>query len=313
MSATLATPQIDNRQVAPAIIDKKPKPIAKKQNPTALVSLLSGAIAGGVEATATYPFEFAKTRAQLVQSGAGGSKNPFAVLAQVAKSDGVGAIYTGCSTLIVGTAFKAGVRFLSFDSIRNRLADERGVLSPARGILAGMLAGTAESIIAVTPTERVKTALIDNAKSASAERYRGGFHATKMILQTQGIAGLYRGLISTTMKQSATSAVRMGSYNVLKEFSRQKNLPQNSAVTFGLGAVAGTITVYATQPFDTIKTRAQSAQGASTMEAFRSVLQHGGVRAFWSGSTMRLGRLVFSGGIVFTVYEKVAALLTPSA
>jgi solute carrier family 25 citrate transporter 1 len=213
----------------------------------------------------------------------------------------------------VGTAFKAGVRFLSFDSIRNRLADERGVLSPARGVLAGMLAGTVESIVAVTPTERVKTALIDNAKSSSAERYRGGFHATKMILQTHGLPGLYRGLVSTTMKQSATSAVRMGSYNVLKEFSRQKNLPQNSAVTFGLGAIAGTITVYATQPFDTIKTRAQSARGATTMEAFRSVMQSAGVRGFWSGSTMRLGRLVFSGGIVFTVYEKLAALMTPSS
>jgi solute carrier family 25 citrate transporter 1 len=115
------------------------------------------------------------------------------------------------------------------------------------------------------------------------------------------------------MKQSATSAVRMGSYNVLKEFSRRKNLPQNSAVTFGLGAIAGTITVYATQPFDTMKTRAQSAQGASTMEAFRGILQSAGVRGFWSGSTMRLGRLVFSGGIVFTVYEKVAAILTPSS
>jgi solute carrier family 25 citrate transporter 1 len=312
MSATLATPNVDVRALSPTTAKMPAQPTAKKQAPTAMVSLLSGAVAGGVEATATYPFEFAKTRAQL-QAGTGGSKNPFAVLAQVARSDGVGAIYTGCSTLIVGTAFKAGVRFLSFDSIRNRLADERGVLSPARGVLAGMLAGTVESIVAVTPTERVKTALIDNAKSGSAERYRGGFHATKMILQTHGLPGLYRGLVSTTMKQSATSAVRMGSYNVLKEFSRRKNLPQNSAVTFGLGAIAGTVTVYATQPFDTIKTRAQSAQGASTMEAFRSVMQSAGVRGFWSGSTMRLGRLVFSGGIVFTVYEKLAALMTPSS
>jgi solute carrier family 25 citrate transporter 1 len=311
MSATLAPPNVDVRALSPTTAKMSAKP-TKKQAPTAIVSLLSGAVAGGVEATATYPFEFAKTRAQL-QAGTGGSKNPFAVLAQVARSDGVGAIYTGCSTLIVGTAFKAGVRFLSFDSIRNRLADERGVLSPARGVLAGMLAGTVESIVAVTPTERVKTALIDNAKSSSAERYRGGFHATKMILQTHGLPGLYRGLVSTTMKQSATSAVRMGSYNVLKEFSRQKNLPQNSAVTFGLGAIAGTITVYATQPFDTIKTRAQSARGATTMEAFRSVMQSAGVRGFWSGSTMRLGRLVFSGGIVFTVYEKLAALMTPSS
>lgn len=280
----------------------------KRHAPSALVSLISGAVAGGVEATATYPFEFAKTRAQL-QITANRSSNPFSIIFSTVRGDGFGAIYTGCTTLIIGTAFKAGVRFLSFDSIRQQLADESGALSPARGILAGMLAGTVESIIAVTPTERVKTALIDDAKRGTMQ-YRGGFHAFKSILQTQGISGLYRGLISTTMKQSATSAVRMGSYNVMKELSRQKNLPQNSATTFGIGATAGIITVYATQPFDTIKTRAQSAKGASTGEAFRSVLQSAGVRGFWSGSTMRLGRLIFSGGIVFTVYEKVAAILS---
>ena len=281
-----------------------------KHRPSAAVSLAAGAIAGGVEATVTYPFEFAKTRAQLQINA--GSRNPFTAIANVARSDGIGAIYTGCSTLILGTAFKAGVRFLSFDSIRNRLMDEHGVLSPSRGILAGMLAGGVESVAAVTPTERIKTALIDDAKS-STRRFRGGFDATRSIVATQGFPGLYRGLVSTTMKQSATSAVRMGSYNVLKEASKKHNLPQGSATTFAIGALAGTITVYATQPFDTVKTRAQSACGASTGEAFRSVLMQAGIRGFWSGSTMRLGRLVFSGGIVFTVYEKVAALLNRSA
>lgn len=58
-----------------------------------------------------------------------------------------------------GTAFKAGVRFLSFDSIKNQLKDHNGKLSPGKGILAGMIAGCVESVIAVTPTERIKTAL----------------------------------------------------------------------------------------------------------------------------------------------------------
>lgn len=305
MSATtLAVPGPDPTLVKlPARLPSTTKP-ATKTSPPAHISLLAGAVAGGVEASVTYPFEFAKTRAQLY---AGGSKNPFTVIAQVARSDGVGAIYTGCSTLIMGNALKAGVRFLSFDSIRTRLADERGVLSPARGVLAGMLAGTVESVVALTPTERVKTALIDDAKGQ--RQYRGGFHAAKSILAAQGISGLYRGLLSTTMKQSATSAVRMGSYNVLKELSRRQNLAQNSATTFTIGAIAGTITVYATQPFDTIKTRSQSAKGATTGEAVRSVLKETGVRGFWRGSTMRLGRLVFSGGIVFTVYEKIVAVL----
>jgi solute carrier family 25 citrate transporter 1 len=118
------------------------------------------------------------------------------------------------------------------------------------------------------------------------------------------------------MKQAATSATRMGSYNILKEVVADRRKGQTTSktmdqvVTFATGAAAGTITVYATQPFDTIKTRAQGAQGQSTMEAVSSVWRDSGVKGFWSGSTMRLGRLVLSGGIVFSVYENVAALLT---
>lgn len=113
------------------------------------------------------------------------------------------------------------------------------------------------------------------------------------------------------MKQSATSAVRMGTYNVLKELTIQYDLPQNAIVSSATGATAGTITVYATQPFDSVKTMSQSARGATTAEAFRKILAERGVRGFWSGSTMRLGRLVFSGAIVFTVYEQVARILSP--
>lgn len=78
-----------------------------------------------------------------------------------------------------------------------------------------------------------------------------------------------------------------------------------------MGAIAGVITVYCTQPLDTIKTRSQGAIKVGTMEAMRDVFSTTGVRGFWRGSTVRLGRLIFSGGIVFTVYEKVVDILMP--
>ncbi len=81
------------------------------------------------------------------------------MIRQIVAIEGVAALYTGCSTLILGTVFKASVRFLSFDAIKNRLADDNGKLSGASGILAGMVAGCVESVVAVTPTERIKTAL----------------------------------------------------------------------------------------------------------------------------------------------------------
>lgn len=64
-----------------------------------LVSLCAGGIAGGVEAFCTYPFEFAKTRVQLY--GHGGIKNPFRIVGNVIKEEGITALYKGCSTMIV--------------------------------------------------------------------------------------------------------------------------------------------------------------------------------------------------------------------
>jgi solute carrier family 25 citrate transporter 1 len=81
------------------------------------------------------------------------------MIRQVVRTEGVSALYTGCSVLITGTIFKASVRFLSFDAIRNCIADDNGRLSAGKGILAGVVAGCVESAVAVTPTERVKTAL----------------------------------------------------------------------------------------------------------------------------------------------------------
>lgn len=102
----------------------------------------------------------------------------------------------------------------------------------------------------------------------------------------------------------------MGTYNFLKETAKRHGVSsRNSFATFGMGATAGVVTVYATQPFDVVKTRSQSARGATIYEAVKSIWTDYGVTGFWKGSSMRLGRLLLSGGIVFSVYEQVAGVL----
>jgi solute carrier family 25 citrate transporter 1 len=209
-----------------------------------------------------------------------------------------------------GSVAKDGIRFLSFDTIKNAFADpETGTLSPLRNMLAGMASGVVASVFAVTPTERIKTALIDDARNA--KRFHSSMSAVRAIFREDGLLGLYRGFAGTTLKQASATAFRMGTYNILKDFEKTRNMEQSTATNFANGAIAGIVTTYTTQPFDTIKTRSQSAKGASTIEAFTSILADDGLRGFWRGTTMRLGRTVFSGGILFTVYEQVAAVLNP--
>ncbi|KAG8631174.1 hypothetical protein KVT40_000314 [Elsinoe batatas] len=267
-----------------------------------LASLVAGGLAGGTEATLTYPFEFAKTRVQLkVEAGASASRNPFKVVADVVREEGPRALYKGCSNAI---------RFLTFDRIKDGFKDkETGKLSAVNSLLAGMSAGIVASTLAVTPTERIKTALIDDARSKGARRFRGAIHCTTTLIAQNGLKDVYRGYVTTTVKQMGTTTFRLGSYSIIKDYESTKGIEQTTAVNFANGVVAGTLTTYATQPFDVVKTRAQSVKGAGTVEAFQSVMADYGVKGLWRGTTMRLGRTVFAGGILFTTYEAIVKVM----
>ncbi|KAG5363242.1 Tricarboxylate transport protein [Yarrowia sp. B02] len=279
-------------------------------------SLVAGSTAGAVEGLVTYPFEWSKTRLQLVDKSSTASRNPLVLIYNTAKTQGLGAVYTGCPAFIVGNTVKAGVRFLGFDAIKGMLADKDGKVNGPRGVLAGLGAGVLESVVAVTPFETIKTAMIDDRQSKNP-RYQGLFKGTAQLIKDKGISGIYRGLVPVTMRQAANQAVRLGSYNWMKVFiqSRQKDpkAPLSSLSTFLVGAFAGIVTVYTTMPLDTVKTRMQSLEAKKeyrgTFHCFARIFKEEGLLTFWKGATPRLGRLILSGGIVFTIYEKIMEIL----
>ncbi|KAL1746629.1 mitochondrial carrier domain-containing protein [Schizophyllum fasciatum] len=290
-------------------------------------SLFAGATAGAVEAFLTYPTEFVKTRAQLGGPRAaslggppGGPPGPpreapLAILRSTLRERGARGLYAGCGALVVGNAAKAGVRFLTYDHLKALLADAEGRVSAPRSLLAGLGAGMAEAVLAVTPSETIKTKLIDDAKRARPQ-YRGLAHGTLAIVRAEGLRGVYRGLVPVMARQGANSAVRFTTYTTLKQFVQSTARPGQqlpSTITFGIGAVAGLVTVYSTMPLDVIKTRMQAldarAQYRGVLHCAYRIATEEGVRRFWTGTGPRLVRLVFSGGIVFTVYENVMRLV----
>ncbi|KAK4246799.1 mitochondrial carrier domain-containing protein [Corynascus novoguineensis] len=272
------------------------------KGPSALRSVLAGATAGAVEIAITYPAEFAKTRTQLNRRLAEGQKLPWPPFGRQ--------WYAGCTTLIIGNSAKAGIRFVAFDQYKKLLADADGKMSGPRTVLAGFGAGVTESLLAVTPTESIKTTLIDDRKSANP-RMRGFLHAVPIIARERGIRGFFQGFVPTTARQAANSATRFGSYTALKQLAEGYTAPGEklgAAATFAMGGIAGLITVYVTQPLDTIKTRMQSIEARSMYgNSFRCaaiIFKQEGLLTFWSGALPRLARLIMSGGIVFTMYEK---------
>ncbi|KAI0420142.1 mitochondrial carrier domain-containing protein [Xylaria grammica] len=197
-----------------------------------------------------------------------------------------------------------------FDSIRSFFEDPvTHRLGTVQSIASGMIAGVFASTLAVTPSERIKTALIDDARTT--RRFRSPWHCVAVLYREQGFRGaLYSGYVTTTLKQIGTTGFRLGTYSAIKDWERSKGVPVDGVLTsFANGAVAGTVTTLATQPFDTVKTKAQQAKRTGTMDSIRAIMAEDGVRGFWRGTVMRLGRTVVSGGILFTANEEATKML----
>ncbi|RYP50227.1 hypothetical protein DL768_004211 [Monosporascus sp. mg162] len=293
--------------MATATAQKEDVPKTTYKKPSAFRSILAGATAGAVEIAITYPADFAKTRSQLNRNLADGAKLPWPPFGRQ--------WYAGCTTSIIGNSAKAAIRFVSFEQYKRLLADDEGKVSGARNVIAGFGAGVTESLLAVTPTESIKTTLIDEHKRAHP-RMRGFLDAIPVIARERGVRGFFQGLVPTAARQSANSAVRFGSYTSLKQLAESYTAPGEklgAVATFGIGSIAGAITVFSTQPLDTIKTRMQSIEArrvyGNSLRCAALIFKQEGVLTFWSGALPRLARLVLSGGIVFTMYEKSMELM----
>ncbi|EHA20132.1 hypothetical protein ASPNIDRAFT_136079, partial [Aspergillus niger ATCC 1015] len=264
--------------------------------PSSLRSIIAGSTAGAVEIVA-------KTRSQLNRRLPDAKKLPWPPFGSQ--------WYAGCTTLIIGNSLKAGIRFVAFDWLKSLLQDENGQISGPKTVIAGFGAGFTESLLAVTPFESIKTQLIDDRKSQNP-RMRGFLHGSRVIFQERGVRGFFQGFVPTTARQAANSATRFSSYTMLKQMAQGYVAPGEklgTASTFALGGIAGLITVYVTQPLDTVKTsRMQSLEASKNYKnsfvCAARIFKDEGIFTFWSGAVPRLARLIMSGGIVFTMYEK---------
>jgi solute carrier family 25 citrate transporter 1 len=145
---------------------------------------------------------------------------------------------------------------------------------------------------------------------------RGFLQAVPIMARERGLRGFFQGFVPTTARQAANSAVRFSSYSFLKHLAESYTAPGEklgTAATFATGGLAGLITVCVTQPLDTVKTRMQSIEArqvyGNTFRCAAMIFRQEGVLTFWSGALPRLARLVLSGGITFTMYEKMMELL----
>lgn len=275
---------------------------------TGLKGIVAGGITGGIEICITFPTEYVKTQLQLDEKGATKQYNGIAdCVKKTVKTNGFFGLYRGLSVLLYGSIPKSAVRFGAFETFKGQLMEPNGTLSTSGKLLAGLGAGVAEAILAVTPMETVKVKFINDQRSGNP-KYKGFFHGVGMIVKQEGFSGVYKGLTATIMKQGSNQAIRFYVMETLKEVYKggDQSKPVPKMVVGAFGAVAGAASVFGNTPIDVVKTRMQGLEAAkykNTVDCAVQIWKNEGPMAFYKGTVPRLSRVCLDVAITFMIYD----------
>jgi solute carrier family 25 citrate transporter 1 len=267
----------------------------------------AGGVAGIVEATTCHPLDTLKVNMQL--SASKQRLNPLQAASLVIRRDGPLGFYRGLGAVVLGISPKMAIRFSTFESCKAWLhpyvRSDRG-----RNFLAGLWAGTVETLLVVNPTEVVKIRMQSNFQGR-----RNVLRVLRDILRDEGVATLYRGATLTATRQAINQAVNFTLYHDIKArlvaLSGSTDGELASWKHFLIGAFSGAMGPLCNAPVDTLKTRIQANKGPKLqiLQLAQQILRNEGPLAFWKGITPRIMRIAPGQAVTFAIYERVSKWL----
>uniref|UniRef100_A0A0D6R4U7 Mitochondrial thiamine pyrophosphate carrier 1 n=1 Tax=Araucaria cunninghamii TaxID=56994 RepID=A0A0D6R4U7_ARACU len=200
------------------------------------LSYVSGGVAGFAATIGSYPFDLLRT----ILASQGEPKvypNLRSALVEIARTRGIRGLYAGLSPTLVEIVPYAGLQFGSYDTFKRWIKAwnqgnlvQKGVqgddsLSSTQLFLSGLAAGTFAKVVC-HPLDVVKKRFqVEGLKrhpryGARVEEkiYKGMFHALWRIVQAEGVAGLYKGIVPSVIKAAPAGAVTFVAYEYTSDW-----------------------------------------------------------------------------------------------
>ncbi|KAN0107347.1 Mitochondrial carrier domain containing protein [Russula decolorans] len=131
---------------------------------------------------------------------------------------GVRALYRGLVATAMGVAPYVGINFAAYEALRG-LITPPGKTNIARKLSCGALAGSiSQTLTYPFDVLRRKMQVVGLGAGALGYQYNGALDAARVIIQTEGIRGMYRGLWPNLLKVSPSIATSFFTYELVKEF-----------------------------------------------------------------------------------------------
>lgn len=260
------------------------------ENPSFILSLLSGAVAGTTVDVVLYPLDTLKTRLQSQQGfwKAGGFKN----------------IYSGLASAALGSAPSSALFFCTYESMKKLLHpifphDTEPVIHSVSAAF-----GEVAACVVRVPVDIVKQRTQANSRQTSWQTFRA-------VVTTEGLRGFYRGYWTTVAREIPFSFIQYPLWELFKHtwslYRGEYVLPSQAAVC---GAFAGGLAGAITTPLDVAKTRIMLAErtsllsGGNMLVALLTIWRERGLAGLFSGILPRVTTLALGGFIFLGSYEE---------
>ncbi|KRX02797.1 Mitochondrial carrier domain [Pseudocohnilembus persalinus] len=285
------------------------------------LDFFSGSLAGFGICLSGHPFDTIKVRMQMSQ---------MSILQAVTYSyknyGGIKSFFAGMSSPLTTVPLVNAIVFGSYEFFKriNGVKDENS-FSFSQGLFAGMFAGFTNSFV-VGPIEMLKCRLqVQNqmakqSKDGSFKLHKGPVDLLKVVYQTEGIKGVFKGQIITQLREILCYAAQFSTFEGTKKLVLQhyNQTELNHFQSFFLGGLAGISCWLFSYPQDIIKTKLQvDLQGqfkkrfvfnnflhdGGIIDCYQSIVQKEGHMGLWRGFSACLIRAFYANSVGFLIYE----------
>ncbi|XP_054442669.1 mitochondrial glutamate carrier 2 isoform X2 [Pteronotus mesoamericanus] len=236
-----------------------------RQDLSITAKLINGGMAGLVGVTCVFPIDLAKTRLQN-QQGTGPYRGMTDCLVKTARAEGFLGMYRGAAVNLTLVTPEKAIKLAANDFLRQLLMGDGTQRNLKMEMLAGCGAGMCQVVI-TCPMEMLKIQLQDAGRLAagapgsapSPPTRPSATHIARELLRTQGLAGLYKGLGATLLRDIPFSIIYFPLFANLNGLGVSEPAGKASfAHSFLSGCVAGCVAAITVTPLDVLKTRIQT-------------------------------------------------------
>ncbi|KAF5447814.1 hypothetical protein F2P56_033336 [Juglans regia] len=287
---------------------------------------LMGGVSAAVSKTAAAPIERVKL---LIQNQdemikAGRLSEPYKGIGdcfgRTIKDEGFVSLWRGNTANVIRYFPTQALNFAFKDYFKrlfNFKKDKDGYWKWFAGNLASGGAAGASSLLFVYSLDYARTRLANDAKAAKkgggGRQFNGLVDVYRKTLQSDGLAGLYRGFNISCVGIIVYRGLYFGMYDSLKPVILTGKLQDSFFASFALGWVITNGAGLASYPIDTVRRRMMMTSGEavkykSSFDAFSQILKNEGPKSLFKGAGANILRAVAGAGVL-AGYDKLQVIL----